>query len=135
MRSRQDSLAICKSCKNRSFDMKQGIICSITKDKRYFLEEECPDLIKDGGAIAEKNHKIKKEAKQEVGVLWVGVSAIMVGIIILFIGFSIGVFFRWNIGLLIVGLGLTIRGLYAASQLKKDRSPQERDDLIDSVKK
>ena len=44
----------CKSCTNRKFDAKQGIICSLTEAKPTF-NNTCLDFIQDPKIIEKEN--------------------------------------------------------------------------------
>ena len=41
--TREEQLLFCRKCLNRTTDMKQGLICNLTKEKATF-QNECPDF-------------------------------------------------------------------------------------------
>jgi uncharacterized membrane protein len=52
-----ERIAVCKTCKNQSFNSQKGIVCGLTNEKANF-STECADYVAD-------QEKIEKEAKQE----------------------------------------------------------------------
>lgn len=59
----QERIAICKRCKNREFDPKQGIVCKLTGKKPNF-ESECPEYQEDEKLVEQE--KMEEEKQQEV---------------------------------------------------------------------
>lgn len=56
--SDQPNTALCESCKNRDFDLSQGIVCSLTNTKRL-IGNDCPDYLCD----VKRAEEIKRKEK------------------------------------------------------------------------
>lgn len=76
--TREEQLKFCSVCKNRQMDMKQGMLCGLTKAKADF-ETACPNYLEDAEK-KEKKERVEKEFQQTLTVsgwlalfLWVGV--------------------------------------------------------------
>ncbi|MFT5819490.1 MAG: hypothetical protein ACI8ZM_000714 [Crocinitomix sp.] len=114
-----DSLAICKKCKNRSFDKKIGLICSITNDQRLFLSEnDCTDYIADTAVIANDKHKAKKKRREVLIFLIVGGISTIIGVLattVLLLNDRISI---WIIALLLIGLSLLAHGYIMKKNIK-----------------
>ncbi len=44
--TREQHLAFCKKCTNREMDLKQGLVCALTKEKANFIND-CRDFTLD----------------------------------------------------------------------------------------
>jgi hypothetical protein len=64
--TRQEHLAFCSVCTNRSFDPKQGIVCGLTKEVANF-DPTCADYIEDEKEKAFEEVKVeeKKSVKKK----------------------------------------------------------------------
>lgn len=51
--TREEYVAICKTCTNRKLDIEQGILCKITDQKADFIDE-CKDFTKDDSVTVDK---------------------------------------------------------------------------------
>lgn len=51
--TREEHVAICKTCTNRKLDIEQGILCKITDQKADFIDE-CKDFTKDDSVTVDK---------------------------------------------------------------------------------
>ena len=60
----EDRINICKTCQNRSFDMKTGTLCGLTGQKPDF-QTQCNNLIIDEKAV-EKIQKEKEEVQKSI---------------------------------------------------------------------
>ncbi len=63
--NREKQLEYCKKCIKQEFDMKQGIICSLTKQKANF-EIECNDFEIDKSKIEAIKEKKANEQKSKI---------------------------------------------------------------------
>lgn len=63
--NREKQLEYCKKCINQEFDIKQGIICSLTKQKADF-ENECKDFVIDKSKVEAINKKQEREKKSRI---------------------------------------------------------------------
>lgn len=60
----KDRIRVCKTCQNRRFDTKTGIVCGLTNLKPDF-EYECKDYLEDGVAARAEQRKIEDLKKEE----------------------------------------------------------------------
>jgi len=125
--TREEHLAFCKKCTNREMDLKQGLICSLTKEKANFIND-CRDYNLD--STYEKrfddteelhNHVVKsiisddilEKLKQEqnyllgliIGITVGLLGALLWGMLTVATGYQIG-YMALAIG---AGVGLSIR--------------------------
>lgn len=80
--NREDQLAFCKVCRNRELDLKQGLVCKLTKQPADF-EGECPNFDKDIEAVSREKKAIdvemEEKSKPGAGTLIVGILLIVRG--------------------------------------------------------
>jgi hypothetical protein len=58
--TRQEHLAFCSVCLNRSFDPKQGIVCGLTKEVAHF-DPTCIDFKEDAAELRIAHEKVAEE--------------------------------------------------------------------------
>tara|TARA_Y100000385_G_C13040128_1_gene614891 strand:- start:462 stop:863 length:402 start_codon:yes stop_codon:yes gene_type:complete len=121
MPTKFDSLEYCKTCKNRGFDKRVGIICSLTTEQRLFTtSENCPDYDEVLGLISDKNYKNQKQKRETLLFLILGaVSTVLSLALTLFSLSYFGTINIWIIGWLIIGVSLLVHGV----RMKKKLSP------------
>lgn len=93
---RKNQLEFCNVCQNRSFDMKKGIICSLTGEKATF-SIDCEDYKEDEKAILKRKAEIERRKSEEEFSKTAGLSSIGIKngfvtgfiLIVLFIGFNL----------------------------------------------
>jgi hypothetical protein len=61
--TREEYLKFCSVCKNRSFNPRQGIICSLTNEIAAF-KTACPDFIEDEREVELANEKVVEQKQQ-----------------------------------------------------------------------
>jgi hypothetical protein len=115
-----DSLEYCKTCKNRGFDIKQGIICSLTNEQRLFITSEtCPDYDEVLGLVYDKNHKRRKQKRETLLFLVVGGISTVMSSALTILTLYFGTINIWIIGWLIIGISLLVHGI----RMKKKLAP------------
>ncbi|MFD2562152.1 hypothetical protein [Aquimarina rubra] len=125
--TREEHLAFCKKCTNREMDLKQGLVCALTKEKANFIND-CRDFVLDPtyeerfddteelnnqvvkSLISDKVlEKLRVEQNFPIGLMsgiFVGIiGALLWGAITLATGYQIG-YVALAIG---AGVGLSIR--------------------------
>jgi len=85
--TREEQLEFCKTCVNRTFSSKSGIICKLTNEKATFTTT-CSSYIADNKSIAEAKHK--QQFKNRIspdftfGLEYIGIkSGIVAGFIVI----------------------------------------------------
>lgn len=117
------SIEICKSCKNRAFDPKQGVLCGITQEKPIIVVEHCPDYNPDSIIANDRIYRKNKQKKDDIFSFIAGLVFILSGLGWVAIGFPIIVAFF----LTLVGISLTVRSIYKTIKL---HAAQPKDDHI-----
>lgn len=67
------AISLCKTCENRDFDFKQGIVCNLTSAKPTF-SGHCPDFIKDLSVKEYQGLKLRPNDERSsalVVILWI----------------------------------------------------------------
>ena len=144
MKTRQAYLDDCKVCTNRSFDMKKGLICSLTKEHAAYEEPECSNfnfdqVAADKKAVSDALRKEDAENSATLGLAKFGIkNQIVAGILIitvalswLIIGISNNLIFYYPIILLIAGLVVTIRGLITENKKVKAKKDNSSSEILD----
>lgn len=139
----------CEQCKKRDFSPKNGLVCSITKEKPDF-EDECPDFeidhrIQKVVEIREEERK-NNYASSKTGLLEsmgiknstiVGIITMSAAAIWFFIGyFSMNTIFFYPPVLFVLGLIKFIQGLNKGNEkvrLKSIKKKSEKSDLLDDL--
>ena len=130
-----DHLSVCKTCKNRSFNLKKGLICKITNDRRDFIiSENCPDYMADHNLIFEKSHKQKKLKREIATFLTVGIISTIIGSAATFIALYYGRVHFWIIGLLLIGISLLVHGVRMKKNLDLTRTKDNLDIIDDNLR-
>jgi len=105
--NREDQLAFCKVCKNRELDLKQGLVCRLTKQPADF-EGECPNFDKDSEAISREKKTIQVETDEKSKP---GVGSLIIGILLIIRGgmrIAQGSATVFGVIMLVVGIGSVI---------------------------
>jgi hypothetical protein len=135
MHTRQDSLDICKTCKKRSFDMKTGIICSITNEQRLFVtENECPDYQQDTLVIGNDKHKTVKQRKEVLTFLIIGGISTVIGVlasVVLLMADRVSI---WLMGLILIGISLLVHGYNKDKKLNPSVKKGDTDILDEEIR-
>jgi hypothetical protein len=66
-------IELCKKCKKRKFDLKQGLVCSLTSEKPNFVDS-CPEYYRDETIKEYKGVELKpnnQRAKTLLSLIWV----------------------------------------------------------------
>lgn len=137
---RSHHLNFCKKCKNRSFDLKKGILCSLTNDYANFFND-CPSFIEDTDAAAklelEEKLKIEREQSEEsLGLSSFGIkNGITAGMVLIAFGFCWILFgimyldriFFFPFVLIILGIIVWAKGHKKANL---NKNPSIKDDSV-----
>ena len=130
MLSRKEYIAICETCEKRKFDKGKGLVCSLTGEHANF-EQFCADYKVDELAKkrTERVHAHSGKSRDALSVkakngLYIGIAAVIAGVVFMIISFSIN---RISFG----GIGLIIGGLIKISITEKSK-PVRMDRKIES---
>lgn len=142
--SREEYLETCKICYKRSFDMKKGLTCSLTKAHANYETDSCPDFVLDATAAEKKAASDAIRKSEEANAATFGLAAfgiknqIIAGIVIitaaltwLVIGLTYNWLFYYPIIMLFAGLILMIRGFITTSKKMKAKHPETSSDILD----
>jgi hypothetical protein len=142
--TREEYLDVCKVCTKRSFDMKKGLICSLTKEHANYNESDCPDfdydsVAADKKAVSDALRKADEENSATFGLAQFGIkNQIVAGLIIsglsltwLIIGLSYGWIFYYPIIILIIGIVVMIRGFIVEGKKLKAKKEEPSNDILD----
>lgn len=120
------NIKICQLCKNREFDPKQGIVCSLTAAKPTFVDQ-CADYIADQAAVQSEVRARSEKQSESInyggsngfgGVIG-GSLAVIGGVAWLIGGIAMGRIFFYPFILIIGGIIGIVKGSIEASNKKK----------------
>jgi len=114
--TREEQLKFCSVCKNRTFNPKQGIICSITNEIASFAGT-CPTYIEDEQEVRIENRKVQSEKhetkrginKGRYALFIIGGLYVIVGFLEAFVIEGHDLLFGiidWIVAVVFIGLGI-----------------------------
>lgn len=137
---RQNQLEFCNVCQNRSFDMKKGVICSLTGEKATF-SVDCEDYKEDEKAFLKRKAEKERIKKEEDFSKTAGMSAIGIKngfitgfiLIVLFIAFNLATIVFFNRVFLISIAPLVLGIISIVWQINKNKKKKDinKDEVLD----
>jgi hypothetical protein len=113
----------CKNCQKRGFS-KQGLVCSLTNEKEEY-KGECPNFTFDQ-KVEEANERIYGLLRVNI---WVGLMAILGGLIWLLLGlFILKDVFIYPFFMIISGVVIVVRRW---PDLKKPKKKKQKEEILD----
>jgi predicted anti-sigma-YlaC factor YlaD len=114
--TREEYLEFCSVCKNRTFNPKQGIICSLTNEVASFAGN-CPDYLEDEREVVIESQKVEsREQETKKGINKGRYALFFVALLYIIIGYIEGYtmdghdpifgIIDWSIAAVFVGLGI-----------------------------
>ncbi len=114
--TRQEHLAFCSVCLNRSFDPKFGIVCGLTKEVANF-ESSCSDYAEDSSEKALEDAKVEEKKSEKKGkvnkarmaLFTIGGLYVLVGFLEAFVMQGHELIFGiidWVVAAIFIGLGI-----------------------------
>jgi hypothetical protein len=86
--TRQEHLAFCSVCTNRSFDPKQGIVCGLTKEVANF-DPTCVDYKEDPSEMRIENEKVaEKQTEKKKTINKARIALFIIGGLYVLVGFQ-----------------------------------------------
>ncbi len=130
--SRSEYLESCQICMKRSFNIQQGIVCSLTSQHAAYSEDECPNFDLDQPALDNKSRIDEQRQSDKLDSATLGMSkygiknqivagvlVVAIGLVWLGVGYSFGWIFFYPIILIVVGSVITLKGIVAEGQKVK----------------
>lgn len=111
------------NCSLRGFG-KEGVVCSLTDGKREF-NGECPEFVLDQ-KVDKANERIYGQLRPKI---WVGMMAVLGGLIWFLVGLIYGIIFFMSFAVMISGVVIIIRSWQGYNTTPKKYRPM--DDLLD----
>ncbi len=110
--NRNEQIAYCSNCKNRSFDRKDGLVCGLSMSIPQ-LETSCPDFILDNKVIEKSTPLLDVEQDRKSGTKDIIIGAVILVIGIVLTASDLGRIFY---GAIMVGAFKIIFGIIDASK-------------------
>jgi hypothetical protein len=151
MLSRAEQLEFCKFCKNRKFEMQQGIICGLTEKKAVF-KYTCKDFSEDNLAIHREQVfreevRLKNRPKDftfgldKMGIkngIVAGSILIVISLTWIIVAYSANLIFWYSYVVLVMGIISLIAGIVNSlirakldRDHKNDNSIKSSEDILD----
>ncbi|NOQ70793.1 MAG: hypothetical protein GQ574_02260 [Crocinitomix sp.] len=109
-KTREEYVEICKVCTNRDFNMKTGVICSLTNQHPDYSTAECPSFILDESAEVEQKNVEFKKVQDHRGSIIAGILSISIGVVIILVtSLAFGVIMAWPFAFIVGGIILLVK--------------------------